>query len=62
MIECVWIEGFCPRYDLRKAIDSYVVDYPALQSLADTIRAMDCMVIDEDDFEEIAEKWLNDQD
>jgi len=54
--------GFCPRYDLRKALDSYVVDYPALQSLADTIRSMDCMVIDEDEFEEIAEKWLNDQD
>jgi len=50
--------GFAPRLDLRTKVDEYIPRNAKIQHLSDTIRALDVMILERDDFEEIVETWL----
>ena len=47
-----------PRLDLRTRIDNFLAENAAIQGLSDTIRAMDAMIVERDEFLEICEEWL----
>ena len=47
-----------PRLDLRSRIDTFVAENTVIQGLSDTIRAMDAMIVERDEFLEICEEWL----
>ena len=50
--------GFAPRLDLRTRVDDYIPRNPRVQELSDTIRALDVMILERDDYIEIVEEWL----
>ena len=52
--------GFAPRLDLRTKVDTYIPRNAMVQHLSDTIRALDVMILERDDFEEIVQEWLKD--
>ena len=47
-----------PRLDLRQALDKHIANNPAVQTLSDTIRNLDLMVVEDDQWAEIFEAWL----
>ena len=47
-----------PRLDLRQALDKLITNNSAVQTLSDTIRNLDLMVVEDDQWEEIIEAWL----
>merc|ERR1712166_1237936 len=50
---------FVPRLDLRKHLDSMAdAKYPLVAELAAQIKALDVMIVERDDFEEMVEEWL----
>merc|ERR1712166_1466801 len=50
---------FVPRLDLRKHLDSMAdAKYPLVTELAAQIKALDVMIVERDDFEEMVEEWL----
>merc|ERR1712166_1547041 len=50
---------FVPRLDLRKHLDSMAdAKYPLVAELAARIKALDVMIVERDDFEEMVEEWL----
>ena len=50
--------GFAPRLDLRTRVDDYIPRNARVQELSDTIRALDVMILERDDYIEIVEEWL----
>jgi len=51
--------GFAPRLDLRKKVDEYIDLDPKVQELSDQVRALDVMILERDDFEEMVKEWLS---
>ena len=50
---------FVPRLDLRKHLDSIAdAKYPLVAELAALVKALDAMILERDDFEEMVEEWL----
>jgi len=47
-----------PRLDLRERIDTFVAQDPSIQNLSDSIRALDAMIVERDEYLEICEAWL----
>jgi len=47
-----------PRLDLRKQIDTFIPAMPAVQKLSDTVRNMDAMIVEREDYEEVVKAWL----
>jgi len=50
--------GFALLSDLRLKIESFIQYNPNLAELAATLRGIDAMILDRDDFEELANGWL----
>ena len=49
---------FVARLDLRLRIDSCIERDPRAQSLSEIIKAMDCMILERDDFIDMVNNWL----
>jgi len=49
---------FAPRLDLRKQVDKYVDQCPDAQQLSDYIRALDVMIVEKDDYNEMVNNWI----
>jgi len=47
-----------PRLDLRKQIDTFIPAMPAVQKLSDTVRNMDAMIVEREEYEEVVKAWL----
>lgn len=47
-----------PRLDLRKQIDLFLPDLPQVQTLSDMVRAMDAMIVEREEYEEVVQAWL----
>ena len=51
--------GFAPRLDLRREVDKFIEAAPRVQELSDMIRAMDVMILEREDFQDLVMEWLN---
>ena len=49
---------FVPRLDLRLKIDSCIERDPRARALSEIIKALDCMILERDDFIEMVNNWL----
>jgi len=50
---------FVPRLDLRKHLDTIAESkYPLVAELAAEVRALDAMILEREDFQEMVEEWL----
>jgi len=51
--------GLAPRLDLRKKVDEFVPQCAEVQKLSDTIRALDAMIVEKEEFEEFVDQWVS---
>jgi len=49
---------FASRLDLRLKVDTHIKRDPRAQSLSNAIRALDCMIMERDDFIDMVNDWL----
>jgi len=49
--------GMAPRLDLRQNVDTFVPAYPEAQELSDTVRGLDAMIVERDEYEELVDEW-----
>jgi len=47
-----------PRLDLREQIDTFIPTCSAVQQLSDTIRGLDAMIVEREEYEDIVSGWL----
>lgn len=50
--------GLVPRLDLRMGIEEKVAKYPMARDLAESIRTADAMILEEEDYEKIVDRWI----
>eukprot|EP00658_Telonema_sp_P-2_P061109 TRINITY_DN4986_c0_g1_i8.p1 TRINITY_DN4986_c0_g1~~TRINITY_DN4986_c0_g1_i8.p1 ORF type:complete len:411 (+),score=102.99 TRINITY_DN4986_c0_g1_i8:182-1414(+) len=50
--------GFAPRLDLRRGVDEYVARDEYVQVLSDTIRGLDVMILERDDYVTTVREWI----
>jgi len=50
--------GIAPRLDLRKQVDTFVPRCADVQNLSDDVRALDAMIIEREEYEEVVDAWL----
>lgn len=51
--------GFCPRLDLREKVDTFIPGCPPAKKLSDTLRGLDAMIVEHDEFEELVDAWID---
>jgi len=47
-----------PRLDLRKSVDEFIPQCAAVQELSDTVRGLDAMIVERDEYVELVEAWV----
>lgn len=47
-----------PRFDLQRMIDTFVGIIPAAQELADAVKAMDAVIVEYEEYEQLVDEWV----
>jgi len=51
--------GLAPRLDLRKKVDEFVPLCADVQQLSDSVRGLDAMIVEREEYEDLVEQWMS---